>query len=265
MEQPPSARRPRENAQAREIESVVDSAAPSNQPNRAWAWPLGFLFALCLVLAASSDPVDLWRAPVSSPEVSVPVTIDDVATSPTPSNPLDSETSPLSFVVLLVVALVALSLLGDRLGGGAFVSLAKRRFGWSSNDQVQQDPLPPVPARDVDSQITEARAALFGGDARNGIVACWMRLEHGAFEAGLARQAAETAEEYSRRLISTASIDSTAMSELAGLYREARFSSHRLTEAHRARASAALDDVGRALESSGINIGRLASDRAASS
>ena len=87
------------------------------------------------------------------------------------------------------------------------------------------------------------RAALAGSDVRNGIVACWVLLEEAASEAGVSRLPAETATEFVVRFLHTLDVDPRPVAELAGLYHEARFSTHPLAADARSRAEAALDGI----------------------
>lgn len=97
--------------------------------------------------------------------------------------------------------------------------------------------------------VEEARAALSRGQPRNAIVACWMRLESDIAAAGSPRSGAETSAEYVERIVAEASVDPFAISDLAALYREARFSDHALIDADHADAFAALSRVEAGLRS----------------
>uniref|UniRef100_UPI0033655E49 DUF4129 domain-containing protein n=1 Tax=Intrasporangium sp. TaxID=1925024 RepID=UPI0033655E49 len=91
--------------------------------------------------------------------------------------------------------------------------------------------------------------ALERGAPRNAIVAAWVALEDAAGAAGLPRHPAETSTEYVVRVLRVWDVDPRSLAELAGLYREARFSTHPLAEDHRRRAVTALatirNDLGR--------------------
>jgi hypothetical protein len=54
---------------------------------------------------------------------------------------------------------------------------------------------------------------------------------------------AETSAEYTTRVLAAAGLDGEAITTLAALYREARFSTHALGETDRRRAAAALRTV----------------------
>jgi len=99
--------------------------------------------------------------------------------------------------------------------------------------------------RDADEQL----ALLREGSPRNGIVACWHRFEVQAEAGGIGRQPWETSAEFTLRLLDLVSADETAVAELSGLYREARFSDHALEEDARSAAVRALEQIHRGLGS----------------
>ena len=110
---------------------------------------------------------------------------------------------------------------------------------------VDLDPLPDVGAgrealaRDRDRHL----AALASSDVRNGIVACWVLMEQSAAAAGVVRRPAETATEFVVRFLHALDLDPRPVAALAGLYHEARFSTHTLTEDAREQALAALEAI----------------------
>lgn len=151
-------------------------------------------------------------------------------------------------VLLLVVVLLAL---------GALVLVL--RWLWE-RWELRRRPPPPPPAVDFDvvgapARVAEAitrdageqRAALLGGTVRNGIVECWRRFEDRAADAGIVREQWETSSELVLRVLDLVDADSRPVARLAALYREARFSDHRLDEQVRAEALAALDEIHRGL------------------
>lgn len=101
----------------------------------------------------------------------------------------------------------------------------------------------PIVTMDEEAQL----GALRDGEARNAIVACWLRMEDDVARAGLPKDPAETSTEYTTRVLSSWSRGPSAVGDLAALYREARFSVHELNEGHRERALAALQAIHRAL------------------
>ena len=108
-------------------------------------------------------------------------------------------------------------------------------------------PLPEFEQADVVLDVEAQLAALAEGSPRNAIVACWLRLEDDVTEAGLPRLAAETSAEFTERVLGSYALDPTPISDLAALYREARFSVHELGQAERQRAVVALRQIHAAL------------------
>ncbi len=101
-------------------------------------------------------------------------------------------------------------------------------------------------AADADRQ----RALLERGEARNAIVACWLRLEQVITDAGLDRRPSDTAQEFTARVLNRFQVDAESADRLAALYLEARFSSHEMTEQQRNEAIDALDAIHRGLSHS---------------
>lgn len=118
----------------------------------------------------------------------------------------------------------------------------------------QDEPSEPDGATDVLAQATSAAEAILhdvqdqrdllgAGTPRNAIVACWHRFEVQAAVAGVPRQRHETSAEFTLRLLDLVDADLGAVTVLAGLYREARFSDHELGEPAREEARAALETL----------------------
>ena len=93
------------------------------------------------------------------------------------------------------------------------------------------------------------RSALLRGAPRNAIVECWLLLEAAVVDVGVPREPSDTSAEFTQRVLATVSVDPAAISVLAALYREARFSNHPMTEESRRMAVEALDSVHRGLRS----------------
>ena len=79
------------------------------------------------------------------------------------------------------------------------------------------------------------------GSPRNAIVRCWVTLEDAVAEAGLPHDPTLTSEELTAAVLQRYSVGRRAIETLAGLYREARFSTHELDESHRTLAVRALN------------------------
>ncbi len=134
--------------------------------------------------------------------------------------------------------------------------------GWRRRPRVGRIELPPdekfllLPdiagaiADDVEAQL----AVLRDGSPRNAIVACWARLEDTIGSAGLALRQDETSTELTVRILSRYLLHQTALLDLARLYREARFSTHEITESKRDEAFAALRTLHADLRSQRIDV-----------
>ena len=87
------------------------------------------------------------------------------------------------------------------------------------------------------------RVLLEEGSPRNAIVRCWHEFEVSAARVGLARKPWQTPAEYTMFILDLVEAEHGAVAVLADRYREARFSDHEVTEADRATALAALDQI----------------------
>lgn len=112
-------------------------------------------------------------------------------------------------------------------------------------EQVDFDVLdaPDVLVRAVTADAATQRDLLATGTPRNAIVEVWNRFEALAGSVGIRRRPWDTSSEFTLRMLDAMDADSAAVGRLAGLYREARFSDHEVTEEHRAAAVAALDTI----------------------
>ena len=107
---------------------------------------------------------------------------------------------------------------------------------------VQFDVLPIADvAASLEQTSAKRLAALGRGSPRNGIVACWLLVEEAISAAGLPRKPWETTTEFTVRVLHSLDIDPRTIGSLAGLYREARFSGHPMTEDDRLAARAAAE------------------------
>jgi hypothetical protein len=99
-------------------------------------------------------------------------------------------------------------------------------------------------AEDAERQRSELAVE---GEPRNAIVECWHRFEQQAVAAGVERRQWQTTSEFVLGLLDLVGADRGAVSQLADLYREARFSDHPMSDAHRRRALESLDTIHRSL------------------
>jgi hypothetical protein len=139
--------------------------------------------------------------------------------------------------------------------------LRRAREAWQERRMVRRRPHEP-PAQvefevlgsaqhvtDVMAEDAEEQRSILElpGEPRNAIVECWHRFEQQAVRAGVPRWAWQTTSEFVLGVLDLVGADPGAVQVLAGLYREARFSDHVMTEDHRRRALEALDAVHRSL------------------
>ena len=89
------------------------------------------------------------------------------------------------------------------------------------------------------------------GSPREAIIAAWLDLERLVAAAGVPRRPSETSSELVVRVLDDRDVPAAALTDLAALFREARFSTHEPTEALRERAAGDLDAVHAALGARG--------------
>jgi hypothetical protein len=214
---------------------------------------------LVVIWAATAGPVRmLGVAPVqetTTTELPAPARPDDNASTPPSARELSRNLHAdidLSWVGELVgyAAVLALSF-------GAYLLLsALWRNRWRRPDKpdpVRFEPLPPQEMAGVIEQDSEARLAAVGtGGPRDGIVACWLRLEESVAACGVPPRPSETSTELVTRVLHSLDVDPRAVATLARLYREARFSDHVLEESSREQARAALHTLSQDLTRSGV-------------
>lgn len=91
----------------------------------------------------------------------------------------------------------------------------------------------------VTSDASRRLSALSAGTPAEGIVAAWTHLEATLHAAGVPLAASRTSSEVSLDVLRRYAVDPATLDTLAGLYREARWSRHVLTEDDRGRAATA--------------------------
>jgi hypothetical protein len=162
-------------------------------------------------------------------------------TTPGPANPW---LRTIAFLVELATLCLVLFLL-FRLTQWLREAYDARRRRDERPDEVAFDVIeaPGLVAREILHDAEAQRLVLAAGPPGNAIVECWHRFETQAAAAGLSRQPWETSSEFTLRILELVAADDRAVFRLAGLYREARFSEHTMTEVHRAAALEALDVI----------------------
>ena len=138
------------------------------------------------------------------------------------------------------------------LGAAFCVFVMVRAWAASRDDRTP-------PASDAPDLDLEALALAVSGDASQrldalsvgtpaeGIIAAWTHLEATLHESGLLLTPSRTSTEVSIDVLRRFPVDETTLRTLAGLYREARWSQHPLTEDDRRRAAAAYGALDAAL------------------
>ncbi|WP_153396987.1 DUF4129 domain-containing protein [Ornithinicoccus halotolerans] len=197
------------------------------------------LGALVLLWAAGSD-TPLLSFPDSTVDPPGPEDEAPVSAPPQP-RPTGAEQEPqpdrrpglpwdvllallVTLVVLGLLVRVILRLLGDR----------------GQEPQEEQDGLEELEALVAATSAQQRARAAAEEDPRNAVVACWVALEDAAASSGLPRGPAETSMEFTSRVLTRWQVRQEPLTELARLYREARFSRHPVTEEQRERALATL-------------------------
>ncbi|MEP6649359.1 MAG: DUF4129 domain-containing protein [Lapillicoccus sp.] len=215
-----------------------------------WLVGAGLAGLALLTVVTASGPVDVVSQPRSATGTATPPPPPSApTTSPTETLPTTGWFGDLSQLPTLppaVVALIQLVVTGLCL----WVLYLIFRYAWRNTPRMSSrtvprrslQALPAVPDELIESAA--ARTALLkAGEPRNAIVACWVDLEDSASAAGLPRHPAETAAEYTIRVLHTWDIAPEALGGLAELYREARYSRHSITERHREQAIARLTTI----------------------
>jgi hypothetical protein len=77
-------------------------------------------------------------------------------------------------------------------------------------------------------------------DPRRAVIACWLRLETAAAQAGTVREVGDTSTDLVARLLADHMVSADVLAGLAAVYREARFATHTVDEAMRDQARSAL-------------------------
>ncbi len=234
---------------------------------QAGAVAVGSVVATALLLvvlaawAATIGPSDVLTGP--GPQPASPTTAPTATATPTNEAPPVVEPPPRShrtpaWVRALAVAVnvAALLLAGylllryagrPALAGWRVRWRRRRRGGRGAHHEPEIEVLAPsrAVAQEMVADARAQRAELLGDTPRNAVVACWHRFESQGEAAGLVRRPWETSSEFAIRVLDLVEAYQPAVSRLAALYREARFSEHELTEEHRQEALAALDEIHR--------------------
>jgi hypothetical protein len=118
--------------------------------------------------------------------------------------------------------------------------LARRWFTRQPIALIEFDPLAPELEQLAEAVAAGAEALEYEGDAREAVIACYSAMELAVSAGGGSRRATDTPEEFLRRVTAANLIPKGPARELTDLFREARFSRHRIAEEKRDAAREAL-------------------------
>lgn len=148
-----------------------------------------------------------------------------------------TEPNPImQFIADLVVAVLVIGAVG--LVAWVVVMVVRRLAGNSSPEGIDEaDGEVVVDVVAVSEHLARSSAELaVDGDVNQAIVRCWEGLEHLVEDAGAVRDPADTAREFTRRVLATADLPASVVDRLADLYEAALFSGEQLPEQSRAEA-----------------------------
>jgi hypothetical protein len=197
-----------------------------------------------LVIASSGGAVQVWQDPTVSEERDEGgggQRLEPQAVTAA-TLPAEDEEPPRNGW-LAAVAIVLLSVLAAMVIWSLATTFPRWRPKRRSARVLPPAPFTSLPGSDAPEVTFDEEAqldALRHGSPRNAIVECWLQMEHDVALAGWPKHAAETSTEYTTRVLASTSLDSSAVHDLAALYREARFSRHELDQGHRERAVTAV-------------------------
>jgi hypothetical protein len=157
----------------------------------------------------------------------------------------DSGSGPTSFtrVITIVILVLAITIGGVAVAAGLRAVVRRRTLDANTRRGIthQSDPEPDADPPDaLVHEVARGLRSASEGSPRNAIVATWIRLEEATVAAGFEPHLWETPAEFVQRALAAYAVDEQDIGRLADLYREARFSAHRITETHRDEAIACL-------------------------
>lgn len=200
-------------------------------------------FALLLVLWGTGSGTPLVEAPtglVGSPASRTTPTVtrpNDVVTQTLASlAPTNGKDVPVDWLVILTC--IALF--------GLLVAVLRYLLSrvWGADEKIVDEDDSDLELENLVAATSAARLLeLSEGDPRNAVVASWVSLEDAVARGGLRRDPSETSAELTQRVLGRWDVDQETVATMAGLYREARFSQHPISEQMRDQALAAMSRV----------------------
>ncbi len=214
-------------------------------------WGIALLASLCIVLAiviTTSSTTPILRSPGAVSTATTPTatpTPSAGAANASPASPPERQQAPdlprvvwfLLYGLLLVLAGLLLWLLWG------LVERRRRKAQVAGFTPSDLDTFDADAEQRLVDVVQKQLADLSSGSPRNAVVACWLALEEAVTDTGLYRDPSSTSVEFTQKVIEAYTLDEGAIRRLSALYREARFSSHAITEQHRQAASGALQTL----------------------
>jgi len=233
---------------------------------RTLAWVGGFLLLLAVLVATTSDGPK-WSGvssgsrfetsqqssapdPSSEPDGMSGASPDRPSTDGEPGRSNFTRTTAATILIVALILLIAVLVVRLRLvGRRRTLTGAMRPRAAVATEDNEDDP---DPDDELVHEVDHRLRSVTEGSPRNAIVATWIGLLEATEAAGFDQRDAETPTEFIRRALTTYRVDEDAISRLADLYREARFSEHELTERRRDEAASCLRQLRAQLIGSGV-------------
>lgn len=212
-------------------------------------WGIALLASLCIVLAiviTTSSTTPIVRSPdavsAATPTVaSTPSVGTATASPPSKPQPQQADLPRVVWFLLYGLLLVLAGLLLWLLWG--LVERRRRKAQVAGFTPSDLDTFDAGAEQRLVDVVQEQLADLSSGSPRNAVVACWLALEEAVTDTGLYRHPSSTSAEFTEKVIEAYTLNEAAIRRLSALYREARFSSHAITEQHRQAAARALQTL----------------------
>lgn len=215
---------------------------------------LGALLATIAVAAGTGPPKISYVGPSAPPAASWSSSSEEPAGSPGPRCPPicpKTRSGGVLAVLAMVLCLAVAASLVLALVVMLIRSVRRHPAGRRPRRPVpdRDEPVPPAPLRTAPEEVAAALEtgladlADTDADPRRAIIACWLRLERAAEQAGTPRLVGDAPADLVGRLLASHRVDPVALEGLARSYRRARYAADAVDEEMREAAVAALRQV----------------------